>query len=252
MAEDKTTALVTGASAGLGAEYCRQLAERCDVIIAVGRREQALTALAEELAGSTEVHTLAVDLTTIEGLTRTIEMLRQQGPVDYLVNNAGFSTLGNFDEQELAPQQKMVSLHVDASMALCRAAIPFMRERGRGWIINLSSVVAFIPIASAVIYGSSKVFLNYFSESLQLEVKDSGIVVQCLCPGYTRTEFHGRDAMQDFDTALVPDAMWMESAEVVRESLDKLGQGGVILVPGEANREMAIKAMRAQLAALES
>ena len=247
MTIDKTCALVTGASAGLGAEFCRQLAGRCDVIIAVGRRLEPLQELAEELAAKAEVHPLVADITTIEGQTRVIEALRQKGPVDYLVNNAGFSTLGNFAELELAPQQEMVDVHITASLALCRAAIPFMLEKGSGFIVNVSSLVSFTPIASVAIYGASKAFLNHYSEALQLELKDQGIKVQSLCPGYTRTEFHGRDSMQGFDMDWVPPDHWMEASQVVAESLAALATDQVIVIPGGSNQKLARAGMQAQL-----
>ena len=102
MTGHKSTALVTGASAGLGVDFCRQLAERCDVIIAVARRRERLEQLAEELSGRAEVHPVEADLTTVEGVARTMEALRQQGPVDYLVNNAGFGTFGAFPDVDNA------------------------------------------------------------------------------------------------------------------------------------------------------
>jgi short-subunit dehydrogenase len=247
MSEKKICALVTGASVGIGAEFCRQLAERCDVIIAVGRREELLLALAASLSGQTEMHTLAVDLTTIEGQTRVIEALRQKGPVDYLVNNAGFSTLGHFSELDLAPQQDMVELHITASLALCRAAIPFMQERGGGSIINVSSLASFSPFPACAVYGASKAFLNHYSEALQLELADSGIKVQALCPGFTRTDFHAREAMRDFDMAWVPEDQWMEASEVVAESLAALQGDQVVIVSGADNHRLAERAMQAQL-----
>ena len=251
MTTEKTCALVTGATAGIGAEFCRQLADRCDVIIAVGRRQELLQELAESLAATVEVHPLVADLTCIEGQTRVIEALRQKGPVDYLINNAGFSTLGNFAELELAPQQEMVDLHITASLALCRAAIPFMQQKGGGFIVNVSSLVSFSPFASVAVYGASKAFLNHYSEALQLELKDQGITVQSLCPGYTRTDFHGRDSMQGFDTAWVTEDQWMEAAQVVAESLAALESGAVIVVPGASNRKLANAGMQAQLRRLQ-
>ena len=247
MTSDKTCALVTGASAGIGAEFCRQLAERCDVIIAVGRRQELLDELAVSLQPQCEVHALAADLTTIEGQTRVIEALRQKGPVDYLINNAGFSTLGNFAELELEPQQAMVDLHITASLALCRAAIGFMREKGRGYVVNVSSLVSFSPIASVAVYGASKAFLNHYSEALQLELKDDGIKVQSLCPGYTRTDFHGRESMQGFDLGWVPEEHWMETQEVVAESLAALSGEQVVVVPGAGNLKAANLAMAGQV-----
>ena len=123
MSEHKITALVTGASAGLGVEFCRQLASRCDVIIGVARRAERLTALAEELAGSVEMHVVAADLGSVEGVARTMEALRQRGPVDYLVNNAGFSTYGHFAELGIDSQRQMLDLHADASITLCLSLI---------------------------------------------------------------------------------------------------------------------------------
>ena len=239
MTGHKSTALVTGASAGLGVDFCRQLAERCDVIIAVARRRERLEQLAEELSGRAEVHPVEADLTTVEGVARTMEALRQQGPVDYLVNNAGFGTFGTFPDLGIEGQREMVSLHIDASITLCRAAIPFMRERGRGYIINVSSVGAFLPSAGIAVYGASKAFLNFFSLALQAELEGSGIEVQALCPGYTHTDFHLDLERQGFSKGQVPQQMWMEAPDVVAASLAALGSGRVLVVPGEGNLELA-------------
>jgi short-subunit dehydrogenase len=239
MTGHKSTALVTGASAGLGVEFCRQLAERCDVIIAVARRGERLAQLAEELSGRAEVHPVEADLTTVEGVARTMEALRQQGPVDYLVNNAGFGTFGAFPDLGIEGQREMVSLHIDASITLCRAAIPFMRERGRGHIINVSSVGAFLPSAGIAVYGASKAFLNFFSLALQAELEGTGIEVQALCPGYTHTDFHRDLERQGFSKGQVPQQMWMEAPDVVAASLAALGSGRVLVVPGEGNLELA-------------
>ncbi len=251
MGAPKTTALVTGASAGIGAEFCRQLAGRCDVIIATGRRQDALGQLAEALSGQAEVHTVVADLGTREGRTRVIEALRQKGPVDYLVNNAGFSTLGAFEREDIDGQQAMVDVHVTATLALTRAAIPFMREReGERAIINVSSLASFGPVPGAAVYAATKAFLNVFSESLQKELADSGIRVQSLCPGYTRSEFHDREEMAAFDRAMVPDEEWMDAPSVVAASLAALDGGPVVFVPGEGNVESARKGLSRALGKL--
>lgn len=251
MNEAKMTALVTGASAGIGAEFCRQLAAHCKLIIATGRREAPLRALAAELAGQVEVQVLVADLNTREGLTRVIETLRQQGPVDYLINNAGFGAVGYFVDGELESQNEMVAIHIDATLALCRAALPFMRTRGSGYIVNVASLSAFNPSAHAAVYGASKAFLNHYSEALQLELKDTGIKVQSLCPGYTRSEFHARDTMAGFDPALVPEAMWMEAPEVVAISLTALVDGPVVVVCGADNQRAAERGLQGQLQRLQ-
>lgn len=250
MSGQKTTALVTGASAGLGAEFCRQLSDRCDVIIAVARRGDRLTLLREALAGSVELHVIEADLTRVEGVARTMEALRQLGPVDYLVNNAGFSTYGHFSDLVIDGQRDMCSLHIDATITLCRAAIPFMRERGRGHIINLSSIGAFLPGKGLAVYGASKAFLNYFSLALQAELVGTGIEVQALCPGYTHTEFHRALEDEGFSKEQVPAGMWMEAAAVVAASLAALGSGQVLVVPGEENLKLARAGYQRQLDAL--
>ena len=247
MSEAKQIALVTGASAGLGAEFCRQLAQRCDVIIGVARRADRLHALAQELGEKVEFHAVEADLGTVEGVTRTVETLRQKGPVDVLVNNAGFSTLGKFDDQELASQQAMVDLHIGATLTLCRAAIPFMRQRGGGAIINVSSLGSFLPVSELAVYGATKAFLNFYSQSLQQEVADSGIRVQALCPGYTRTEMHSSEAFTSFDASTIPDKYWMESPEVVSASLAALAGDRVLVVPGKTNLALAQSGIQKQL-----
>lgn len=250
MSEHKPTALITGASAGLGVEFCRQLAERFEVIIAVARRRERLEALAAELAQDVEMHCVAADLATVEGVTLAMEALRQKGPVDCLVNNAGFSTFGNFTDTALAQQRDMLNLHCEATITLCRAAIPFMRELGGGTIINVSSLGAFLPGKGLSVYGASKAFLNYFSQALQAEVAGSGIEVQALCPGYIRTEFHDDMAAQGFDRERIPDEFWMEPQQVVAASLSALGEGAVIVVPGETNQALARSALESQVAAI--
>jgi short-subunit dehydrogenase len=220
------------------------------VIIAVARRAERLQALAEELEGSVEVHCVAADLTSIEGQTRVLEALRQKGPVDYLVNNAGFSTFGAFAEQAIDSQRDMLLLHIDASISLCRAAIPYMRERGGGVIINVSSLGALVPGKQFGVYGATKAFLNHFSEALQQEVADSGIEVQALCPGFTRTEFHDAISGDGFDRERIPTQYWMASADVVAASLEALGSGRVLVVPGEQNLAIARSALEKALAQL--
>ena len=251
MSGSKVTALVTGASSGLGAEFCRQLAERCDVIIAVARRRERLVALAGELEGAVEMHCLEADLESVEGVARTLEAIRQQGPVNYLVNNAGFGALGNFDASGIESQRAMVNLHVDTSITLCRAAIPFMRELGGGTIINVSSVASFVSGEGMAIYGASKLFLNYYSQALQQELAGTGIEVQALCPGFTRTEFHDTMVSESFDPKRIPEQMWMTAEAVVAASLGALGSGKVLVVPGDDNLKVARMGLQQQLDSLQ-
>jgi len=239
LSEVRNVALVTGASAGLGAEFCRQLAPRCDAIIAVARRGDRLQGLAGELAGTVDMHCLVADLGTVEGVARVMEALRQKGPVRYLVNNAGFGVVGNVEQSSIAYHRAMVDVHIDASISLCRAAIPFMRELGTGAIINVSSLGSLVVGKGIAVYGATKAFLNYYSLALQAELAGSGIEVQALCPGFTRTEFHDAMVADGFDRNRIPEEAWMAPAAVVADSLAALGGGRVLVVPGEQNRELA-------------
>ncbi|MEH6516408.1 MAG: SDR family NAD(P)-dependent oxidoreductase [Halioglobus sp.] len=250
MSDHKKTALVTGASAGLGAEFCRQLADTCEVIIAVARRGERMQQLAEELADKAELHVVEADLATVEGVTRAVETLRQKGPVDYLVNNAGFGTFGGLVDSGLDVQHNMVRLHIDATLELCRAAVPYMAELGGGYIINVASIAGFLPSKDTAVYGATKAFLISFSSSLQQEVAKQGTKIQCLCPGFTHTDLHDLDARAGFDKARVPQELWMDTNAVVRESLLGLSRESVLLIPGEANADMVRAGLQAQLDSL--
>lgn len=237
MPKSHKTALVTGASAGIGAEFCRQLADRCDVILATGRREDRLAALVSELERRVEIRPIVADLTTEEGRICVIEAIHQYGPLQYLVNNAGFGAGGIFAETDLESQQQQVDLHVTATLALTRAALPAMIERGAGCVINVSSLASFAGSPKGMVYGASKAFLNIFSEGLQQEVAAQGIKVQSLCPGYTYSEFHDRETITrtGFSRDQIPQDAWMEACDVVASSLEALDGEQVIIVPGEHN-----------------
>lgn len=251
MPEREITAMVTGASAGLGAEFCRQLAGRCDRIIAVARRRDRLETLAAELGDRAELVPVEADLRSVEGVARSLETLRQRGPVDYLVNNAGFGAFGNFADQPVDSQRDMVSLHADAAITLCRAAIPFMRELGGGHIINVSALGAMLPRGGVAVYGATKAFLCHFSLALQEELAGSGIEVQALCPGYTRTEFHREIRPEDLDLSRLAGASWSDPPEVVAASLAALGTGRVLVVVGEGNLALARRGLEGVLARLQ-
>jgi len=250
MSDASITALVTGASAGLGQEFCRQLAVRCDRIIAVARRIERLQSLAEELSDQVEIVPVVADLNSVEGVTRTLEALRQKGPVQILVNNAGFVTYGEFADLSVESQRDMIDLHAVTSITLCRGAIPFMRELGGGQIINVSSLGGFFPGKGLAVYGATKAFLNYFSVALQDELSATGIEVQALCPGYIRTEFHAEIAEQGFDPSKIPEQMWSKASDVVAASLNALGSGKVLVIPGKVARDLATLGLQRQLDSL--
>jgi uncharacterized protein len=241
------TALITGASAGLGAEYARQLAAAGTNLILVARRLDRLEELASALREkhAIAVETLQADLATSEGVERVERRIADDATFDLLVNNAGFGGgPGTFWEREAGHHLNMVQVHVAATVRLCRAALPGMIARGRGGIINLASIAAFSPF-SGPMYSGTKAFLVMFSENLQGELRDKGVFIQALCPGMTHTEFH---EVADIDKAIVPKPFWMTAEQVVRISLRRLGRG-VVCVPGWKNKTIAFL-MRCPLTAV--
>lgn len=244
------SALVTGASAGIGEVYVRQLAVTCDRIRVVARRSERLETLAADLSGQCEIVPIVADLSTTEGQALVVENIRQEPAPDLLINNAGFSTLGHFAASVLDKEFEMLRLHQDATLALSRAALPGMCARGSGAVINVSSIGGFAELPGVATYGASKAFLVSFSRSLRREVLDSGVEVQCLCPGYTRTEIHSRDTFSDFDVSRVPENLWMDADSVVSESLEALRQCTEnqgqrwLVVTGKQNRQLAAQALQ--------
>ena len=231
------TALITGASAGLGAEFARQLAAAGTDLILVARRLDRLEGLAREIEmkHSVKVEALQADLLTDEGVARVERRLAETETLDLLVNNAGFGGgAGSFAEKDARDHLGMIQVHVAATVRLCRAVLPGMIAHGRGGIINVASIAAFSPF-SGPMYSGTKAFLVMFSENLQGELEGKGIVVQALCPGMTHTEFHDVISM---DKSVVPAAFWMTADKVVRTSLRRLGRG-VVCVPGWKNKTIA-------------
>ncbi len=230
------TALITGASAGLGAEYARHLAAAGTGLVLVARRLDRLEELARDLRDrhGTAVDTLAADLSTAEGLAGVEARLAALPTLDLLVNNAGFGGRTGFVRGETAAHLDMVRVHVDAAVRLTHAALPGMIERGRGAIVNVASVAAFSPFSGAM-YSGTKAFLVMFSENLQAEVRSKGVVLQALCPGMTHTEFH---QVAGIEKSVVPAPFWMAADKVVRISLGRLGRG-VVCIPGWYNRGLA-------------
>jgi uncharacterized protein len=227
------TALITGASSGIGAAFARELAVRGCKLILVARRTERLEQLACELTDrcSVPVEILRADLTVEADLGAVERRLSESGDLELLVNNAGFGTRGRFFEVPLDGQDSMHRLHVLAAMRLTHSALAGMVKRDRGGIINVSSVAAFTTTPGGVSYCATKAWVNSFSEGLALElaIASSKVRVQALCPGFTRTEFH--DVMQ-VDKKTIPEGWWMEADQIVAASLQGLKRGRVIVVPG--------------------
>jgi short-subunit dehydrogenase len=224
----RKTALITGASSGIGETFARKLATRGYDLILVARREERLQNIAGDLAGAIA---LAADLSTSEGIAKVEGAISASESLELLVNNAGFGTMGRFWMADLAGQERMLEVHVRATMRLTHLALRGMVERGRGAVINVSSVAGFGQSAGNVSYCASKAWINSFSEGLDLELRELGslVRVQALCPGFTVTEFHETLGM---DRELVPGWLWMTADAVVEASLRGLDRGQVIVVPG--------------------
>jgi short-subunit dehydrogenase len=220
--------MVTGASSGIGAEFARRLAREGYALILVARRREQLEHLAGELGGA---EILTADLTLDEELTRVEERIASATNLDLLINNAGFGTRGRFWEASLEGQERMHRLHVMATMRLTRAALAAMVPRGRGGVINVSSVAGFGQSPGNISYCATKTWMNSFTEGLDLELRGAGspVRVQALCPGFTITEFH--DAMGASRDG-IPSWLWMRAGDVVDASLRGLQQGRLFVVPG--------------------
>jgi uncharacterized protein len=237
------TAVVTGASSGIGASYARHLAAAGHDLVLVARRAQRLERLADELrgAGSGAVELLPADLADAAGREHVLDRLRRED-VTVLVNNAGINGYGPFEEVDPAVLAQVLALNVTAPTLLARAVIPGMRARGRGSVINVASLLAFAgalgpdPLPHRAVYAGTKGFVVTFTRTLAAELAGSGVEVQVVCPGYTATEFHraqGLEPVAEDDTDRINVAAPAMAAEdVVRASLSALGTGEVVCVPG--------------------
>ena len=230
----KPVALITGASAGIGEEFARQLAERGNDVVLVARDVARLEALAKELTAKSGVRAdvLGADLTdpaqlaTVEARART---------VDVLVNNAGFGTFGPFHTLDLATETREINLNVIALVRLTHAAAGPMVERGKGAILNVSSLAGFQPGPLNATYSATKAFITSFTQSVHEELSGSGVAVTALCPGFTHTEFQER---AQAPASGVPAFMWQNAPEVARAGLDGLAKNRAVVLPGAVNRVM--------------
>lgn len=231
------TALITGASAGLGATFARHLSQRGANLILVARRADRLRELAAKLQAEDriECEVIVADLATDAGVASVVERIESGAPLDYLINNAGFGTRGLFFHGDVAPQETMHRLHVLATLALTHAALRRMVERGQGSVINVASVAGFALSAGSTSYNATKHWMNVFTEGLHLELQlaKSPVKVQALCPGYTYSEFHDVAGM---DRKLIPLGWWLDADFVVAESLQALDRNQLFVVPGARYR----------------
>ena len=231
------TALVTGASAGLGAEYARQLAALGADLVLTARREDRLAALAAEIeATGRRARVVPADLSRPDAPGA---VMAAAGRIDILVNNAGFGLPGTYDQTTWDQQRDFIQLMMTACAELAHRALPGMRAQGWGRIVNVASLAGIVPgSAGHTLYGATKAFLISFSQSLAAEGRDAGVRAQACCPGFTYTEFHDVNGTRE-QTRETPDWMWMQADDVVAGSLAALEDGPVVFVPGGANKAIA-------------
>jgi short-subunit dehydrogenase len=232
----RTTGLITGASAGLGAEFARQLAAAgCNVVLVARNRarlEEAAAGLERRYGVTAEV--LAADLTDDAAVAAVVERLSDaRRPVDILVNNAGYGLLHNFEANPVADEKRHLKLHAETAMVLTHAALPGMLERGGGRIINVASIAAFLPRGT---YAAAKAWLVSFSRWANLAYRKRGIRVTAVCPGFIHTEFHDRMGM---DKSVVPSWTWLHADRVVREGLADNARGKAVSIPSRRYKLVA-------------
>jgi len=233
------TALITGASSGIGEAYARQLAAAGYDLVLVARREDLLGQLAEAYRErfGVEVETIRADLTRDEDITRVVQYIDSSAELTMLVNNAGFSRVGYFADIPLETNLNMVKLHIEVTMRLTYAALHKMRTERYGTIINVASMGAFIGLPNNTTYNATKAFLLNLTDGLYYEARDDNVHLQVVCPGFTRTAIFDLAGLHaEALDRMVPPFAWMTPDEVVTESLAALARKKRILIPGYWNR----------------
>jgi uncharacterized protein len=232
-----TTALVTGATAGIGLAFARRLAADGHDLVLVARDQQRLDVVADELrtAYGRSVETLSADLTDRAAMQRVADRLADAGrPVDVLVNNAGFGLGRGFLRAEVADEERLLDIHCRAVLVLTHAAAGAMAERRSGTIINVSSVSGFAAMGT---YSAVKAWATAFSEAVAGQLAPHGVRVTAVCPGFTRTEFHERGGM---DMSSLPEFGWLDADDVVDEALADVAKGKVVSVPSKRFKTLVL------------
>jgi len=223
-----TTALITGSTAGIGAAFARRLAADGHNLVLVARDTERLGRQATELHDrhGIEAEVLTADLATDGGIEAVATRLSdRRNPVDLLVNNAGFGNKGRYLDVSMADELTMLKVHCEAVLRLTSAAAEAMRARGRGGIVNVASVAAFLPRGT---YGASKAWVVQFTQGAAKDLAGSAVRLMVLCPGFVRTEFHERAGM---GTDNIPNWMWLDADKLVATALTDLARGKTLSIP---------------------
>ncbi|MBQ28140.1 MAG: hypothetical protein CMH81_08415 [Nitrospiraceae bacterium] len=231
-------AVITGASSGIGQAFAERLANDGYDVVLVARRRERLEALASVLRDTcgVAIDVLPADLTNSSDLKAVEQKIHEDSSIELLVNNAGFGKIGAYGDLDLDIEDEEIRLNILALMRLTHAAIHGMVVRQRGAIINVSSIVALLPVPFLATYSASKAYVKSFTEAIHEELKGTGVKVQALCPSRTRTEFHEQAGIDTTNQL----SSWMDPKLVVDESLCALQKDKVICVPGAINRVNAL------------
>ena len=232
-------ALITGASAGIGAAFARELASRGHDLVLTARREDRLRNLADDLrnAHGIRVEIIACDLAHEHAVSELCTEIARRGlHIDYLVNNAGYGVPGYFLSQPWSVHADFIQVLMRAPTELCHRLMPAMREHGHGRIINVASLAGHVPgSAGQSLYAGAKAYLIKLSQTLHLEYRGDGIHTCALCPGFTYSEFHDVTGSRQMMSKL-PRWMWMDAATVARQGVDAVERGEAVQVNGRINR----------------
>ena len=223
------TALVTGATAGIGAAYSKLLAKDGFDLILVARDKKRLAETAKSLSKEfgIKAEILVADLTKANQLAKVEKRLASKvKPIEVLINNAGFGINKSFLDSDIAAEQQLLDVLVTAPMRLTHSVLPLMKQRNSGTIVNISSVASWIAGGT---YSAAKSYLTVFTESLHTELRGSKVNISALCPGFTKTEFHQRGRMKMNG---LPNFMWLSAEKVVAQSWQAAKSGKAISVPG--------------------
>ncbi len=230
--------LITGASAGIGREFARQLAGRARSMILIARREEQLIELNHELQQqhkNLRVHIRKVDLSNLNQLKELVESLdREQIDVDLLINNAGLGDAGRFATSDPTRNEEMILVNVLTLTSLTRHLLPQMIAKGHGGILNVSSSAGFLPIPGDAVYAATKAYVTSFSEALRAELRGTGVSVCALCPGPVQTEFQEVARRQGIQSRLGPKFVVVPVEQVVRDALAALEADRPLVIPGFA------------------
>jgi len=235
-------AFITGATSGIGAAFARRFAQDGYDLIITGRRKPIIQNLARDISNKYDIkiEVIIAELSNDNDVELLVKKIKREENIEVLINNAGFGIGKLVDKDVIKKQENMVKVHILSAMKFIYAVIPNMIRKKSGVIINVSSIASFLPLPRNTVYSGTKVFLNNFSESIYLELKNEGISVQCLCPGFTRTDFHSRIGYDKEELKNRGIVRWMSAEQVVKYSQKCLKRNKVICIPGFWNKVLVL------------